>query len=653
VRLRAAQGLLAGKDNAGIPTLISLLTEAASVFQSWQAEELLHYVAGADAPDVIIGSGTIETRKQSRAEWAAWWRQKGKNVDLVALDQKPNRPGLILVSEISSVNRKGVSRIGICGCDEKPRWFIEMLSDRPFWPVQLVSDDRFLMVNNEDSAKPPSRERIQLSFSIVERDLLGRIVKVYKTFKAPQSHLGTCQRLPNGNLFLAYGHGVSELNAEGKVIYSYNQAWPPRRPEYSLRSTRKLNNGRIIVNLKSEQKGNQEQVTRELDPATGTVIRSYPYEGETFLPNGHRLHTQPSTEDLLKFKSLRIAEEFDSEGELLRQWGKFPDGTAAITPLRNGNILVSRACSHWKDVLESDSDGRVVWQTMLERNSQVNGICLGLVRLCFDQPRPPDINLRTSVYHNLKGLKSKDVTTRQRSVSRLVLASGPQAEVAITAMIEAMADPEYRVASQARTSLGFMGPVAVPHLAKALKHPNPRVRTFAASFCRDPYPETRAALPQLLEALKDPEIEVRCNVVYSLADLAKDFPEAIPMIIGGLQDEDSKVRVTATIKLGHLGSLAKSAIPSLLKMVKDEDWKIRSRSIETLQEIGYRDKLFITLLINALKDNDNRVRKSAALVLGIIGPDAKDALPALLEVMEEVGEVGVEARKAREKILRN
>src|SRR5262249_32417297 len=55
VRLRAAQGLLAGEDARGLPALIALLKEP-DLGVAWQAEELLHWAAGDGAPGAAVGT---------------------------------------------------------------------------------------------------------------------------------------------------------------------------------------------------------------------------------------------------------------------------------------------------------------------------------------------------------------------------------------------------------------------------------------------------------------------------------------------------------------------------------------------------------------------------------------------------------------------
>src|SRR5262249_49720449 len=59
VRLRAAQGLLAGDDASGIPALLALF-ESSSIEVAWQAEELLRWVCGDDEPRPTIGAGTAD-----------------------------------------------------------------------------------------------------------------------------------------------------------------------------------------------------------------------------------------------------------------------------------------------------------------------------------------------------------------------------------------------------------------------------------------------------------------------------------------------------------------------------------------------------------------------------------------------------------------
>ncbi len=79
-----AHGLLAAKDKAGIPTLIDLLTKVPMEI-SWQAEELLRYVAGRAAPKKFVGSFSEGGRRaECCKDWEAWWLRENSRVDLNA-----------------------------------------------------------------------------------------------------------------------------------------------------------------------------------------------------------------------------------------------------------------------------------------------------------------------------------------------------------------------------------------------------------------------------------------------------------------------------------------------------------------------------------------------------------------------------------------
>jgi HEAT repeat protein len=76
VRLRAAEGLLAGGDLSPIPALLTVL-DRETTDRAERADELLRWVARDKAPAVPFGTGAAERRKASAA-WRAWWDgQKG------------------------------------------------------------------------------------------------------------------------------------------------------------------------------------------------------------------------------------------------------------------------------------------------------------------------------------------------------------------------------------------------------------------------------------------------------------------------------------------------------------------------------------------------------------------------------------------------
>jgi HEAT repeat protein len=84
VRLRAAQGLLAGCDKSAVPALVALLDQG-PVEVAYQAEDLLGGLAGVRAPAVGLEDTTVARRK-CRAAWEAWWRRNASKLHLTDAD---------------------------------------------------------------------------------------------------------------------------------------------------------------------------------------------------------------------------------------------------------------------------------------------------------------------------------------------------------------------------------------------------------------------------------------------------------------------------------------------------------------------------------------------------------------------------------------
>ena len=99
-----------------------------------------------------------------------------------------------------------------------------------------------------------------------------------------------------------------------------------------------------------------------------------------------------------------------------------------------------------------------------------------------------------------------------------------------------------------------------------------------------------------------------------------------------LQSLDSEDAKTRAITLDHLSSMraaAQSALPVLRKRLKLQDKILRWEAVWVIGYISKGAAEDLDALTTALLDPDERVSKTAALALGLIGPAAKKALPAL------------------------
>jgi len=238
------------------------------------------------------------------------------------------------------------------------------------------------------------------------------------------------------------------------------------------------------------------------------------------------------------------------------------------------------------------------------------------------------------------------------------------------------ADPRAR--GRAASALGFIGPLAkdaVPDLSQALDDDDGQVRAKAAEALGNIGSLTEdAALALVLAAGADEERKVRLTADAAILKLhMTTFPPlvraiwtrlSIPGHIRRLGHKDPKVRDRASKALVQIGSLALGplrkalvhkkpavrrnaaltlrdmqaltieAVPALLECLQDDEPILRYRGAVGLGMLfPPATKEVIAALALALDDPMEYVREEAASALGKAGPDAKDAVPALVRLL--------------------
>jgi HEAT repeat protein len=146
-----------------------------------------------------------------------------------------------------------------------------------------------------------------------------------------------------------------------------------------------------------------------------------------------------------------------------------------------------------------------------------------------------------------------------------------------------------------------------------------------------------ADVDDLVKQLKDKNADVRRKAAKDLADAGADARPALPVLVAALKDNDLFVRRFSAQAVGAIGPDAVSALPTLQKMVKDPNEKMEVQEA-AVTAIGKMGKGGVSFLGGIVKDagNDIALRRRAAEALGAIGPDAKDAMPALTDALKGV-----------------
>jgi HEAT repeat protein len=604
VRLRAAQGLLAGRDKAAIPVLIALLDQP-QVMLTWQAEELLHYAAGEGAPEVTVGAGSAPARARCRVAWEAWARAHVKALDLSKEHPDHRRPGLLLVWS-SLDRRKPNGQVWLYGCDGRPRWHMDNL---PAPGRAVLPGDRVLFV--EDGAD-----------RFTERDLSGKILWQFQLGK--EESPVACRRLPGGyTLLLSHPepkHRLRLVSKEGTVVFSSKFF-----ADTSNGMTYLLPNGHILGFTTIEFKRNTSVWQAwEVDPLTakhvphmrGEYRQVYSF---TPLPDGHVLVDHSGG-----------VEEVDSSGRSV--WKHPYKGLSAIR-LRNGNTLMLGEGDP-----EVEPSGKVVRELMLKERMGLQE-CLPLVCLGFTHPRPAGWSV-DMLANRVWQLKHKDFEIRYWAVEKLA-EQGPRAVAALPALIDVFDDPapdrrcQIRIRQALSRAVRRMGPKAVPHLLKSLSDKRPRIRAgVAGSLWRFPH-QGEQIVPALLVTLGDKDVRVRAEAARSLGLFRSQASVVVPALMKAMDDKARDVVEAAVVSLGQMGPAAKPAVPRLGKALKDRRSGVAAGAAAALGKVGPEAHEAVGALLEAARTPTGYLRQEAIEALGLIGPKAKAAVPFLIEAFKD------------------
>jgi HEAT repeat protein len=185
-------------------------------------------------------------------------------------------------------------------------------------------------------------------------------------------------------------------------------------------------------------------------------------------------------------------------------------------------------------------------------------------------------------------------------------------------------------------------------LSKSVGGTDPESRTRAAEALALLGPAASPAIPALRRALADDSPHLQLRAAEALAAIGE---EAVPAFRAALKNENPEVRSVAAAALGREKGAAEPAIGDLIALLRDPDPRPRAAAAQALGQLG-------PTALSALTQNLASATGTALLLsiqaLGAHGPDARDAVPALLEkldgprtvrlaVIKSVGRIGASA----------
>lgn len=312
---------------------------------------------------------------------------------------------------------------------------------------------------------------------------------------------------------------------------------------------------------------------------------------------------------------------------------------------------------------------------------RANGILLYFERL---GNKKPHLDFMGEALHD------SDAQIREIATDMLILSIVP-AESNIPLIIEALALEE-RNSMRANASLYFAGEAALPYLAEAINHKNPKVAVKAMGVLARNSGETEKYVPALGKAYKEGDHQVKIEAAKALEDLGPAAVAAAPYLIPGLGGDrelshrtksalqyigegitealikhgitsedkkvdlishsllvrfgiereknlapiinaiiqgDSSLRSAAIIELADLKDAADAAYDQLYKTVRKLEGRSKEDAIWALSEIAPTRKETFDLLMECLDDNSESIRGLGCHGLGTLGAKAKAAIPKL------------------------
>ena len=324
VRLRAAQGMLAARNKVALPTFVNLLGNAPAHYLP-KIEEVLYRLAEDKGPTETIQAGSPETRAKAVRAWDKWLQDNQAKVDLTALNDRESFLGLITVAEYDSQvgGIQGQVWEGARGATNKRFSFTGVMGAMD---AHSLPNGRVLVAENNANR-------------VTERDSKGNILW---TFQCPANPI-CCQRLPNGNTFIASYNMVMEITPNKTEVYKYTPG-----PQFYIFSAHKARNGNIVAITA------QGQII-EMDSKTGQQKNTVQ---TNTLGNWCSVEMQPNGNYLVAAMSTNSVKEIDRKGTVV--WEKQFNGVFRASRLPNGNVLV--ASMNTREVAEMDRAGNIRWK---------------------------------------------------------------------------------------------------------------------------------------------------------------------------------------------------------------------------------------------------------------------------------------------------
>jgi HEAT repeat protein len=250
-------------------------------------------------------------------------------------------------------------------------------------------------------------------------------------------------------------------------------------------------------------------------------------------------------------------------------------------------------------------------------------------------------------------LEGKDSALRIEAAKAL-MQLGPKAKDAVPALVKLLDDDNPLVRQKAVIALGLIHSqpeLAVPALRKAIKDKGvfpKEQRTSVARAAVDALsyfgPQAKEAIPDLVELARSDNYSLKMGAVGTLGSIRSEPEKVVPLLIEMLKAKNERfLKAAAATALACYGPDPKTA--ALLRKafecddVENPDQKkiLQSSIAQDMGKMGLHAKPYLPWLIGLFQDlkEEDGLRRAAFRAVGDLGPDGRDAIPALIACLND------------------
>ncbi|MDB5388168.1 MAG: repeat-containing protein [Planctomycetaceae bacterium] len=254
----------------------------------------------------------------------------------------------------------------------------------------------------------------------------------------------------------------------------------------------------------------------------------------------------------------------------------------------------------------------------------------------------------------IQRLSSTDFAVQNNALFSLHVGAGDATLPAIPAIVRVVrtSNLENRIeALELLAEFKSHGRAALPAIQESLSDKDPKVRLAAGYAIVSIDPRNKSGIAVLSESVRNGTHDDRMSIPHLIqVRLGLKASGMAPALIATAVDPAEDVRASIARALGDIGSAEQEiSAPALRKMLQDVSPMVRVRAAESLWLLDEPAETLVPLLIKmvvaAPREEPDRQNKNffafdepperlAADLLGKIGPEAKSAIPALIDAMK-------------------